>query len=305
MPRFSCSRSCVFYTMPTLAILVACFLWGASFLLAKIALAELSAMHVVLYRFLLAAATLIPLLMGQRRPRVERADWGLILLAGALTVPGLYLLQFAGLARTTGSVGALILGLLPPMLAVAAFLFNGERLTLLQWLAVLVSALGIGIIAGVPQPGSEPLGMVLVALSLVLATASVLAMQRLIARYGALTATALTLCVGTLILVPWVLLVDGLPPLSLSWQAWSAIAGLGLGCTTVAYVLWNWGLKRVTTSQAGVYANVEPVAGVALSAVLLNEHLGWAALFGGALIIGASVVVSLPAPPTAAPHDVA
>ena len=54
------------------ALITACVLWGASFYFGKVALREMAAHHVVVWRFVLALATLIPLAAYQQRTRSRR-----------------------------------------------------------------------------------------------------------------------------------------------------------------------------------------------------------------------------------------
>jgi drug/metabolite transporter (DMT)-like permease len=67
---------------------------------------------------------------------------------------------------------------------------------------------------------------------------------------------------------------------------------LGLGCSAATYALWNWAVGRVPASQAGVFLNLEPLVGTLLGVLVLGEAWGSGTVVGGALIIGAAVVVS-------------
>jgi drug/metabolite transporter (DMT)-like permease len=84
----------------------------------------------------------------------------------------------------------------------------------------------------------------------------------------------------------------GVPSLRYSTRAWVAVAEQGLLATASTTLLWNWGLKRVPASQAGIFVNLEPLVGAILGVSLLHEVLGITALAGGALIVGAAVYFS-------------
>jgi len=71
-----------------------------------------------------------------------------------------------------------------------------------------------------------------------------------------------------------------------------AVAEQGLFATATTTVLWNWGLKRVPASQAGIFVNLEPLVGAILGVLLLHEDLGIMALAGGGLIIAGAVYFS-------------
>jgi drug/metabolite transporter (DMT)-like permease len=80
--------------------------------------------------------------------------------------------------------------------------------------------------------------------------------------------------------------------LTTSIRAWVAVAEQGLLATASTTVLWNWGLKRVPASQAGIFVNLEPLVGTILGVSLLCEVLGRMAVAGGALIIGGAMYFS-------------
>jgi hypothetical protein len=54
----------------------------------------------------------------------------------------------------------------------------------------------------------------------------------------------------------------------------------------------HWGVARVPASRAGVFLNLEPLVGALLGVLVLGEAWGAGTVVGGALIIGAAVVVS-------------
>jgi drug/metabolite transporter (DMT)-like permease len=51
-------------------------------------------------------------------------------------------------------------------------------------------------------------------------------------------------------------------------------------------------VARVPASRAGVFLNLEPLVGALLGVLVLGEAWGAGTVVGGALIIGAAVVVS-------------
>jgi drug/metabolite transporter (DMT)-like permease len=67
---------------------------------------------------------------------------------------------------------------------------------------------------------------------------------------------------------------------------------LGLVCTALAHTLFITSLREVTARTASVVAALEPVYGIALAFLLLDERPGARALLGGALIIAAALVAT-------------
>ncbi len=273
------------------ALALACTLWGSSFLFAKVMMEELSAGHVLLYRFGLTAALLVPVLVrGRRIPRGR--DWALFLLTGFLCVPATMLIQFEGLARTTVTSASLLIGTGTPILALAAVLVERERLGGRGWLAVLLSCLGIVVMIGRPGPGGAWIGDLLVFLSMVVAAAWVLMSRRLVRRYPPALASAWILILGTATLAPMVWLREGPPPIALSGGAWGSLLILAVGCTVAAFLLWNWAAARVPAGRAAPFLNLEPVVGAALGVAILGDPLGAGTVGGGAMILVAAGLAS-------------
>jgi drug/metabolite transporter (DMT)-like permease len=279
---------------------------------------------VVLFSLLFACAGLLPFLFFDR-PRFARAEWVWVLAAAALGVPVVFLLQFKGLSLTTVSHAALMVGTLPMLLAIAAVLFAGEQLHSKSsglisrvrsiaavlfsgeqlhsggWFAVLASTVGAGMIALSSGRDSGAAGLtlrgdlrgdLLVVLSLFAAIGWILISKRLMQRHSALMVTALVYWIGTMMLAAVVTTASGLPSVHYSSRAWLAVAAQGLLATATTAVLWNWGLKRVPESQAGIFINLEPLVGAILGVSVLHEILGRMALAGGALILGGAVYLS-------------
>ena len=121
-------------------------LWGTGFFFGKIAMREMSSAHMVLYRFLFACLGLTPILL-RGRPGLDARGWRILLTAALLGVPVQFLLQFAGLARTTVSHASLMVGTLPVVLAVGASIFAHEHLDRIGWTALAVSSTGAALIA--------------------------------------------------------------------------------------------------------------------------------------------------------------
>jgi drug/metabolite transporter (DMT)-like permease len=283
------------------AVIAACAIWGASFLFAKVALAELAVGHLILWRFAIAAGILTPIAIRHGLPR--RRDWPRFALSALLCVPVTFLPQFEGLARTTVASASLLVGTGAPLLALAGALFRGERPGARGWSAVAVSTIGLGLMVGLPGPGRTWTGDLLVFVSMVATTAWVMATMPLVERYGGLAATGWTVALGTVFQLP-VAWLDGAPALPSSPLGWGALLALGFGCTAGSYALWNRGLERVPASRAGVYLNLEPVVGATLGVLLLREPMTAGLLAGGGLILAASILASVPGRPRRAAQPV-
>ena len=269
--------------------------WGCGFFFGKIALAEMSVGHMVLYRFCFGVVGLLPL-MVTHPPSFSSKEWGVLALASFLGVPVQFLIQFYGLSLTTVSHASLMVGLMPVLLAVGAAVWAHERMDATGWLALAGSTSGAAMIAlgkhGV-DGGSSVAGDLLVVVSLAIALFWILANKRLMERHGPITVTVYGLVLGTAMLMAWVPLQYGMPPTTgVSWKAWAALAASGVLCTATTTLLWNYGLTQVPASQAGVLLNMEPLMGSMLGVFVLGERLGPRAWAGGGLILVSAITLT-------------
>ena len=292
------------------ACAVAGCLWGTGFYFGRLALDEMSVEHMVLYRFLFACVGMLPVaLLNLDRVRFTAAEIRILLISAAFGVPIQFLIQFHGLARTTVSHAALMVGSMPVLLAAAAALFAHERLDAIGWAALVGSTVGAALVVlgghAVRTTREEPslIGDLLVVLSLCTALAWILLSKKLMQTHSPVVVTAYSIVAGTIMLVaivlgplllnPWRTHKIPPPPVShVSITAWSALAISGLACTATTTFLWNWGIHHVPASRAGVFLNIEPALGSYLGVRLLGEHLGPYAWIGGALILAAAIILT-------------
>jgi len=269
-------------------------LWGCGFFFGKIAMREMSVGHMVLYRFGFAVLAMLPLLVTHP-PKFNRREWGVLLVASFLGVPVQFLLQFYGLSLTTVSHAALMVGMMPVILAVGAAAWAHERMDRVGWLALAGSTCGAALIAlgHVAGGGSSLAGDLCVVASLAIALFWILANKHLMETHGPIQVTVYGQALGTVMLAVWVPLQYGMPPvMGISWKAWAALAASGVLCTATTTLLWNWGMTQVPASQAGVLLNMEPLMGSLLGVFVLGERLGPTAWAGGGLILVSAVTLT-------------
>jgi len=241
---------------------------------------------------------LAPLLL--RNPaHLSGAEWRVLLLASFFGVPVQFLVQFYGLSLTTVSHAALMVGTMPVLLAVAASLFAHERLDAVGWIALFSSTAGVSLIVlgGTPASsglrGPSVMGDLLVVFSLAISLGWILLNQRLMRRHPPVVVTTYGLLSGAAMLAVVVLATQGVPPIhGVSGRVWLALAASGILCTSSTTLLWNWGMKRVPASRAGVFLNLEPAVGSILGVQLLGDRLGHWAWLGGGLIVAAALTLT-------------
>jgi len=271
------------------ALILAGVCWGVGFPLGKLAMRELSAAHMVLLRFAVAAAAALPFALGREARRLFRAP---TVLAGGACYGLAFLMQFEGLARVSVVLAALLVGAMPALIAVCARLL-GEKVTPLSWAGVAAATLGAGVIAGKPSGAGSALGVALSLLSLVIFLGWLLTLRRVPKGAPAWAVPAVTVVVAAVVILPVALLLHGVPALRLSPPVWGALAGQGLLSTLLATAAWQFGAARVGSATAGVFINIEPLLGATLGVLMFGDRLTAGLAVGGAMILAGSFAVVL------------
>lgn len=87
------------------------------------------------------------------------------------------------------------------------------------------------------------------------------------------------------------LLVSPLP-VSLTLSEWGLLMVLGIACTALAHTLFIESLSALRTQLASVISSLEPVYGIALAVLLLQENPDGRILLGGSLILGTTTLAT-------------
>lgn len=262
--------------------------WGLGFPLGELALRETDAAHMVLLRFAVAAVVALPFAL--RRPDARALFRSpVVLISGALYGMA-FLVQFEGLARTSVTLAALLVGAMPALIAVGAWAV-GEHVTRASWVGVAAATLGAAVIAGLPSSAGSPLGIALSLGSLLIFLAWLLVLRHAPKSPTPMAIPAVTVIVAAATILPIAWLMHGPPKLALSPGAWAGIVCQGVFCTLLATAAWQFGLARVGSASAAVFINIEPLMGAIIGVGLFGDHPTLALGVGGLLIVTGSFVV--------------
>ncbi|MHA6493876.1 DMT family transporter [Pseudomonas borbori] len=290
-------------------LLMLAAVWGASFLFMRIIAPVLGSMPTAFFRASLGALGLLVILLMMRVPWDFRGKLRQCLVLGVINA-GLPSAMYCLAALVLPAGYSAIFNATTPMMGVLiGMLFFAEALTLSKAAGVALGLFGVAVLTRT-GPVAFDLDLLLGAAACLVATtcygfAGFLA-RRWIGQQGGLdnrlTAFA-SLCGASLFLLP---LFGGAmavqPPAH--WgglDVWLSLAGLGLICTAFAYVLYFRLLTDVGPIKASTTTFLIPPFGVLWGALLLDEPLSWAYLYGGVLI---AIALWLVVRPTTTPAPI-
>jgi drug/metabolite transporter (DMT)-like permease len=88
--------------------------------------------------------------------------------------------------------------------------------------------------------------------------------------------------------------MHGGPRLTFGADGWAWLVAIAVVSTVAAILCFFAGLARVGPSVASILSTLEPVVTVALAAIAFGESLGAVQVVGGALVLGAVLVMQWP-----------
>ena len=266
-------------------------IWGGSFFFVEIALDTVAPLTLVLVRVALAAAMLWLFLLarGQRLatpPRAARAFLALALLNNV--VP--FTLFVWAQESINGGLASILNATSPIWGVIVAHLFTAdEKATPAKIVGVLIGFAGVVAMIGpdfLGQIGTGALAqLACLAATLCYALAGVYARrfrQMGVPPVGVATGQ---LTASSLVMLPLVLVFE--PPWQAgapSLEAWMALAGLALLCTSLAYILYFRLVASAGATNSLLVTFLIPITAILLGALILHEQLEPRHFAGMALI---------------------
>lgn len=263
------------------ALLALCMLfWAGSIVTGRAAAALVPPALFTLLRW--GGALVIALPFAWEHLRVDagalRRRWWLPVLLGLLGVVAYNSLVYRGLHQTTAVNALLLQSASPLLILVAAFVLFRETPGLVQVVAIIVSVVGVGVIAA--EGSFEVLrqlrfnagdGLVLVAVCCYSVYCALLRLRPAVQSISLLVAS---MVVGVVFLVPiaWAEHAAGarlvVTPLSVACIAYAAVFPAFL-----AYLCFNRGVELMGAARAGQFTHLMPAFGIVLAVLFLGEQV--------------------------------
>lgn len=280
-------------------LLFTALLWGVNFSVVKFALAEIPPAAFVGLRFLIASATMVTLAVVFGQPlRFERRHLPHLIGLGLLGNTAYQLFFVFGIASTTAENSSLILATGPAWVALIGTAGGVERVERAGWVGIALSLLGIFLIIGgsdrladFPFGGSSLKGDAMILAGTLCWCLYTLLIRPLTRLYSSVTVTAVTTVFGT---IP--LFLFGIPTVTrLDWTgiratAWMALIFSGIFAIGVAYLFWNYGVKKLGSARTSIYSNLSLPAALLTAWLWLQETLTPVQWFGTILALGGVVL---------------
>jgi len=280
------------------ALTGAVIIWGLSFISTKIILSSFTVGTYISIRFFLAAVTFFFICLKKGFPRYSRqTNKKLFLLS--LFQPFLYFFfETTGLSRTTASIASLLIAIIPVVVLVIARIFIKEKISRKKIFGIILSFIGILLLVtgGTKITHGESGSIVgnLLILGAVFSAAFYIVLGRNLGEeVSSFHLTASQIFYGALFFFPFFFF-------DLTSMDWSQVTTVSIGalcfnvfCSTLgAFLLYNYGLTRLTASKTSLFLNAIPLVTALGAWAVLGETLTFFQIGGGALVVLSVVLTS-------------
>jgi drug/metabolite transporter (DMT)-like permease len=297
-----------------IALVIVYVVWGSTYLAIRVGVETMPPLLMAAARNLVAGLIMFPIAVRARRttgartaagPAVRRwptrKEW-----AGCAIV-GILLLVANGLVgigeqTVPSGLAALLVATVPLWLLGMDAVLNHARLGWATLGGLLLGLAGVGLLSGL---GDRSHGISALGVFIILGAAAMWALGTIMARRvtlpssPALASGMQLLCGGAALLALSAAAGEfgSLHLGQISTRSWLALGYLIVFGSIVAFSAYGIAIRALPTATVATYAYVNPVIAVLLGALILNEQLTPAMLAGGALIVGAVVLVVRRSPP--------
>lgn len=275
-----------------LAALITISMWGYSFVSSRVLLDNgLGPVHIYIFRFVLAYV-LVLFISHRRLMSASWRDECLFLLCGLLAGSLYFIAENTALEYTLTTNVSLLTSMSPLLTALlVSLVYKNEKLGIGTWVG---SALAIGGVACVVFNSStslevRPLGDFLSLAAAFSWAVYSLILRRLNANYDVWFISRKTFFYGLLTSLPFMFFeTDSVSLLEIIGRpaVYGNLLFLGVGASTIAYVLWAQSVKSLGAIAANNYMYLQSVVTLIVSALVLGERITVMGVTGILLIVG-------------------
>jgi len=281
-----------------IGILLAMVFWSFSFIWYKDVYVYLQPFTTIFVRLVISSILLFLFSLSFKKlQKVEPSDYKFILLL-ALFEPFLYFLgESLGMQVMTPTSAAVIISIVPLLVPVLAFIMLKEKLSVKNIAGIAISFFGVllVIVNKNYEFRASLSGVLLMFVSVVAAVFYSVLLKKLTDKYNPFTLITWQNTVGSFLFLPLVLIFDVKDWNSsmLSLKAVIPILELAVFASSVAFLLYTNGVRKLGAVRANIFTNLIPVITAFISFWLLHEQLLPHNIVGIAVVIGGLVLSQL------------
>lgn len=235
---------------------------------------------------------LFVLVRGGKLKLPERKATLWLVLTGAIM--GLnWMLLFEAYSYTTVAAATMCYYMQPTIVILLSPLVFRERLSGRKLACAAAAIVGMLFVSGVLSGGIgqvRDIRGIAFGLGAAALYAAVIILNKKVVVEDIYAKTVIQLAGAALVMIPYVLLTEGVPELTLTAADIGMVLLVGIVHTGITYALYFGSMQRLKAQTVAVMSYIDPVFALLLSAAVLHESLTPLGIVGAVLIIGSAVI---------------
>ncbi|MDF2789923.1 MULTISPECIES: DMT family transporter [Clostridium] len=270
-------------------------LWSASFIATKLAYETFAPIQLAAVRTLFAVILFwFMRKITSNNEQIQKEDRMRIALSGFLGITLYFAIENIGVSMTSSSNSALIVASFPAVTTLLEFFIYHSKPNVKKVLGIILAIIGVAVLTQINVDGNSKsmLGnIILIGAGVVWAFYNFIT-RDLTNKYSAMTLTYYQMLAGFIFFLPFVI-IEGKTWRMPTMTSASALIYLSVGCSIVAFLLYNLGLRKLSASISVSLMNLVPVLGLIFSILILHESVSTVQILGGIIVIIGVILSSI------------
>lgn len=282
-----------------IALFLVSLIYAANYTIAKEVMPKYLSPDVLVLARILTGTIIFWLATSFKSEKIDKSDFGLLILCGFTGAALNMFAFFKGLSLTTPINASLILLLVPILVLIISAVFFKERITRIKGIGIILGIIGAGFLVmngrSVSLNSQGLLGDLLICVNSTSYAIYLVLVKKLIRKYKTLTVLKWVFTFGLIFIFPFTISDFT----NANWSAiplsiWSAIAFILIAVTVLTYLFNGYALKFVSASVVSIYIYLQPLLAsiIALSfgkdSLNLTKIIAYLLIFSGVLMVSQS-----------------
>lgn len=265
---------------PFIALFFAMMFWGLSFVWTKQLLMVFTPLLIIFFRLILSFLILsIFAKFSKKLQKIEKTDYWFLILVSIMQPFLYFIFEGYGIQNSTASVASILIATIPLFTLIGAYFLFREKLSLMNMIGIVISFSGVILIVAEfgSKDSSSMFGIVMLFMAVITGAAYGLGLKKLTEKYNSITITTYQNFIGIVLFLPLILIFEWKNlmhfPSLMNWNLGISLFNLALFASSIAFVLFTYGIQKIGPSKASAFSNSIPVFTLIFAYFILNEAI--------------------------------
>ncbi len=264
--------------------------WGMTFVWTKDTLEVYNPITIITIRLIISSLFLMLLMVILKRwETIKKKDLPYLILLAFLS-PFLYFIgETYGIDNASSTASSVMIATIPIFSTISAYFIYKEKLTAINFIGMGISFIGLFLVVLTKNLNFSInlMGLVMLLLAVFSSVTYVLVLKKFSNNYGAITIVAYQNLIGFLMFLPLFFIFEFKDFIAIkpSTHILKNILMLSIFGSSLAFVFFTYGNKKLGVSKSEFFANLIPIFTAITAYFVLGERLTWFNILGIFIVI--------------------